>query len=80
MPINRAKLMLDDFQAGRKRPKLGVSVVPISGDYADALMLPTQGGLLIQEVDPDSAAARAGCGEAGKRCRSATRKCWWAAI
>ena len=60
MPINRAKLMLDDFQAGRKRPKLGVSVVPISGDYADALHLPTQGGLLIQEVDPDSAAARAG--------------------
>jgi S1-C subfamily serine protease len=60
MPINRAKLMLDDFQAGRKRPKLGVSVVPISGDYADALRLPTQGGLLIQEVDPGSAAAHAG--------------------
>jgi S1-C subfamily serine protease len=60
MPINRAKLMLDDFQAGRKRPKLGVSVVPISGDYADALRLPTQGGLLIQEVDPDSSAAHAG--------------------
>jgi S1-C subfamily serine protease len=60
MPINRAKLMLDDFQAGRKRPKLGVSVVPIAGDYADALRLPTQGGLLIQEVDPDSAAAHAG--------------------
>jgi S1-C subfamily serine protease len=60
MPINRVKLMLDDFQAGRKRPKLGVSVVPISGDYADALRLPTQGGLLIQEVDPDSAAAHAG--------------------
>jgi S1-C subfamily serine protease len=60
MPINRAKLMLDDYQAGRKRPKLGVSVVPVAGDYADALRLPTQGGLLIQEVDPDSAAARAG--------------------
>ncbi len=60
MPINRAKLMLDDFQAGRKRPKLGVSVVPISGDYADALRLPSRGGLLIQEVDPGSTAARAG--------------------
>jgi S1-C subfamily serine protease len=60
MPINRAKLMLDDFQAGRKRPTLGVSVVPIAGDYADALSLPSQGGLLIQEVDPDSAAAHAG--------------------
>jgi S1-C subfamily serine protease len=60
MPINRAKLMLDDFQAGRKRPKLGVSVVPIAGDYADALSLPSQGGLLVQEVDSGSAAARAG--------------------
>lgn len=60
MPINRAKLMLEDFQAGRKRPKLGASVVWVAGDYADALHLPTQGGLLIQEVDPGSAAARAG--------------------
>jgi S1-C subfamily serine protease len=60
MPINRAKLMLDDFQAGRKRPKLGASVVWITGDYADALRLPSQGGLLIQDVDPGSAAARAG--------------------
>ncbi len=60
MPINRAKTMIEDFQAGRKRPRLGVSVVPISGDYADALNLPTQGGLLIQEVESGSAAARAG--------------------
>ena len=60
MPINRAKAMLDDFQAGRKRPRLGVSVVPVAGDYADALSLPTQGGLLIQEVSPGTAAARAG--------------------
>src|ERR1700733_5938623 len=60
MPINRAKLMLDDFQAGRKRPKLGVSVVPVAGDYADALSLPNQGGLLIQEVEAGSPAARAG--------------------
>jgi S1-C subfamily serine protease len=60
MPINRAKLLLDDFQAGRKRPKLGASVVWITGDYADALKLPTEGGLLIQDVDPGSAAARAG--------------------
>jgi putative serine protease PepD len=60
MPINRAKLMLEDFQAGRKRPKLGVSVVRIAGDYADALSLPTQGGLLIQQVDAGSPAARAG--------------------
>ncbi|HTS46720.1 MAG TPA: trypsin-like peptidase domain-containing protein [Bryobacteraceae bacterium] len=60
MPINRAKALLEDFQAGRKRPRLGVTVVPVSGDYADALDLPTQGGLLIQEVEAGSAAARAG--------------------
>ncbi len=60
MPINRAKLMLDDFQAGRQRPRLGVSVIPVAGDYADALSLPTQGGLLIQEVERGSAAERAG--------------------
>ncbi len=60
MPINRAKLLLEDYQAGRQRPRLGVSVVPVAGDYADALHLPTQGGLLIQEVDPGSPAARAG--------------------
>jgi S1-C subfamily serine protease len=65
MPINRAKLMLEDFQAGRERPKLGVSVVPVAGDYADALHLPTQGGLLVQEVEPGSPAARAGL-RAGK--------------
>ncbi len=60
MPINRAKLMLDDLQAGRKRPRLGVSVVPVAGDYADALNLPTQGGLLITEVERGSAADLAG--------------------
>ena len=60
MPINRAKAMIEDQRAGRKRPRLGVTVVPVSGDYADALNLPTQGGLLIQSVEPGSAAARAG--------------------
>lgn len=60
MPINRAKLMLDDYSAGRKPPRLGVSVVPVAGDYADALNLPSQGGLLIQEVESGSPAARAG--------------------
>lgn len=60
MPINRAKVMLDDLQAGRKRPRLGVSVVPVAGDYADALNLPTQGGLLITDVERGSAAEHAG--------------------
>ena len=60
MPINRAKSMLDDFQAGRKRPRLGVTVIPVAGDYADAMNLPSQGGLLIQSVERGSAAEHAG--------------------
>jgi S1-C subfamily serine protease len=32
----------------------------VAGDYADALNLPNQGGLLIQEVEQGSPAARAG--------------------
>jgi S1-C subfamily serine protease len=60
MPINRAKSMLEDFQLGRKPPRLGVSVVYVAGDYADALGLPVRGGLLIQEVASGSAAQRAG--------------------
>ena len=60
LPINHAKAMLDDFQTGRQRPMLGVSVIYVAGDYADALELPTQGGLLVQEVTQGSPAARAG--------------------
>ena len=75
MPINRAKTDAGRLSGRPKAPRLGVSVVPISGDYADALSLPTQGGLLIQQVDPGSAAARAGLrAAAGKWCRSATRR------
>ena len=66
MPINRAKSMLEDFRLGRKPPRLGVSVVYIAGDYADALQLPTQGGLLVQAVDSNSPADRAGL-RAGKQ-------------
>jgi S1-C subfamily serine protease len=62
MPINRAKAMLDDYQAGKsfRRARLGVTVVYIAGDLAQALELPRDGGLLVQEVAPGSAAATAG--------------------
>lgn len=60
MPINRAKSVLDDFKAGRKPARLGISTVFISGDLADALKLPKNGGLLIQEVARASAAQQAG--------------------
>ena len=62
MPINRAKAMLDEFQAkGRvTRPYLGIQTIYISGDAAADLGLPSEGGLLIQQVEPGSPAAEAG--------------------
>jgi len=62
MPINRAKAMLEDFRSGKSfgRPRLGVTVVYITGEFAEALELPTTGGLLIQNVARGSAAEAAG--------------------
>lgn len=62
MPIARAKTMLTDYQAGRvyRKPRLGVEVLYIAGDYAEALELPRKGGLLVQRVIRGTAAAEAG--------------------
>jgi S1-C subfamily serine protease len=61
-PINRAKVMLDGFHAGKTfgRARLGVQTVFIAGDLAEALKLPASGGLLIQTVARRSAAEEAG--------------------
>jgi S1-C subfamily serine protease len=62
MPINRAKVMLTEFQArGRVAvPWLGVREVWVSGDLAEMLDLPAKGGLLIQEIENGSPAEEAG--------------------
>ncbi|HUA61848.1 MAG TPA: trypsin-like peptidase domain-containing protein [Verrucomicrobiae bacterium] len=62
MPINRAKTMLEEFQArGRVAvPWLGIKEVWISGDLAEELRLPSKGGLLIQNVENGSPADDAG--------------------
>ena len=62
MPINRAKTMLGQFQAGRRhaRPYLGVQFIPVSGDLADALKLPADGGLLIIRIESGAPAESAG--------------------
>jgi S1-C subfamily serine protease len=60
LPINRAKSMLDDYRAGRKPARLGITSYYIAGDIAQALELPTGGGLLVQEVAPGSSADSAG--------------------
>jgi len=69
MPIARARRMLEDFQSGRgyqPPARLGVSILPVWGDLAEALELPADGGLLIQEISRGSAAAQAGL-KAGTR-------------
>jgi S1-C subfamily serine protease len=62
LPFNRAKAMLDDYRAGKsfRRARLGVGVVYVAGDLAEALNLPARGGLLIQQVSRGSAAEAAG--------------------
>lgn len=62
LPINRAKALLTDYQAGRvtERPKVGVTTEYVAGDLAEALGLPRRGGLLVQRVIPGSSEYQAG--------------------
>ena len=62
IPINTAKAVLNDLLTlGRvRRPALGVVTIPISPDIADELGLPSDYGLLVVQVLPGGAAARAG--------------------
>jgi S1-C subfamily serine protease len=62
LPINRAKAMLDQFSKTGKisPPYLGVDSLPLNVEFADALGLPAQPGLLVQRVAPGSPAAEYG--------------------
>lgn len=62
LPINRAKVLLSDYQAGRvtERPRVGVTTEYVAGDLAQALDLPARGGLLVQSVTPGSSEDLAG--------------------
>jgi len=60
MPINRAKAMLEETRGHVARPFLGVKTVQVQGDLAQALDLPADGGLLVQQVESNSAAEEAG--------------------
>lgn len=62
LPINRAKALLSDYQAGRvtERPKVGITTEFVGGDLADALGLPRRGGLLVQGVARGSSEDLAG--------------------
>jgi S1-C subfamily serine protease len=62
LPINRAKALLSDYQAGRatERPKVGITTEYVAGDLAEALDLPRKGGLLVQNVISGSSEEAAG--------------------
>jgi S1-C subfamily serine protease len=62
IPINTAKAVLNDLVTfGRvRRPVLGVRTIPIVPELADQMGLAADYGLLISEVTPGGAAARAG--------------------
>lgn len=62
LPINRAKALLADYQAGRvtERPKIGITTEFVAGDLAEALELPRKGGLLVQEVGRGTSEEAAG--------------------
>jgi len=62
MPINKAKTDLEEYRtSGRiSPPVLGVQTVRIEGDLAEDLGLPRSGGLLVQKVEPGSAAEDGG--------------------
>jgi S1-C subfamily serine protease len=62
IPINTAKLIASDLMSGGKvrRAYLGVQTVPVGGWLAEALDLPVQEGLLVEQSTKGGPAAAAG--------------------
>src|SRR5208282_3364618 len=62
IPINTAKLIANDLiTEGRvRRAYLGVQTIPVSGWLSEALNLPVQEGLLVEQTPKGSPAAAAG--------------------
>lgn len=62
VPINSAKKVLNDLESSGSyaHPYVGIGTAEITSTVASQLSLPAQQGLLIQSVDPNSAAAKAG--------------------
>jgi S1-C subfamily serine protease len=62
IPINSAKKIMGDLQTSGSyaHPYVGIGTAEITSTVADQLKLPVKEGLLIQSVDPNSAASQAG--------------------
>ena len=69
LPISRAKSVLENYSTeGRYgRPELGVNGNYVSGQLAEALDLPAEGGVLVTVVTPGSPAQQAGLRGARRR-------------
>ena len=62
VPVETAKLVVDDIlKYGRvRKPKLGISPIPLSARLSEVLQLPVKEGMLIAEVVPGGSADKAG--------------------
>jgi len=62
IPINSARKVIDDLiqYGGVRRPQLGFTGLTLYPDLANFLKLPVNYGVLVQEVQPGSAADKAG--------------------
>jgi S1-C subfamily serine protease len=71
VPVDTARRVINDLlQFGRvRKPSLGISPIPVSGQLARVLDLPVREGLLIAEVTPGGAASRAGIRGASREVR-----------
>lgn len=65
IPVNMAKHVMEDLiKTGKvSRGWLGVSVTGLTGDFAKQFKAPDTSGALVQDVSPDSPAAKAGIKE-----------------
>lgn len=79
MPINIAKIMLDDFRSGLRpaAPSIGVRTRLFEGEIARALELPSAPGLLIEQIERNSPAARSGLKGADRRVRLGNYSLLW---
>jgi len=67
LPINRAKILLEDYRLAARRPQTGVRGMYVSGNLAEILDLPPEGGILVFSVQPGSLGAQAGLRGASRR-------------
>ncbi|MFN8633142.1 MAG: trypsin-like peptidase domain-containing protein [Chloroflexota bacterium] len=71
IPINNAKRILPDLlsKGSYSHPFVGISTAEITSQVASSLSLPVQEGLIVQTVEPNSGAGRAGLRGGGQQAR-----------